>query len=51
MGPHQVSYVDVAQRMRLEIVWTEDISFPTFEAKYNEPSKALNGYIADVTYD
>eukprot|EP00986_Skeletonema_menzelii_P012068 scaffold6460_cov141-Skeletonema_menzelii.AAC.1 len=51
MGPHQVSYVDVAQRMRLEIVCAEAISFPTIGAKYNGPLKALNGYIAGVTYD
>ena len=51
MGPHQVSYVDVAQRIRLEILGADDIFFPTIGAKYNGPLKALNGYIADVTYD
>ena len=51
MVPHQVSYEDVAQWIRLQFVGAEGISFPTIWAKSNGPIEASNRYIAGVTYD
>ena len=51
MGAHQVSYVVVAQRIRVQLVCAEDISFYTIRAKYNGPLEASDCHIAGVAYD
>ena len=49
--PHQVSYEDVAQWIRLKLVGAADISFPTMRPNYNGSLEALYRHITGVTYD
>ena len=51
MGPHRVSYVNVAQLISRTILSVEDMSFPTIGTDYNGPLAAFNRFIAGVAYD
>ena len=44
-------YVGVASKIRLEIVWAEDISFPTTRTKNNKSLEASNRYITGVALE
>ncbi len=51
MGPHQVSYVDVAQLIHKRFHSAEDMSFPTIGTDYNGPSAPFNRHITGMAYD